>query len=221
MKAIALFSGGKDSTFAIHLASMQGFEIEKLVTVIVENRAPHLFHRPFAEYTVLQAEAMGIPIVVERGVDEEQTLVKALRRALEGTRATHLVVGALLSDFQRTRFAMVAEELGLKLFAPLWRKDQYRYMKELVEFGIEAMIVSITCFGLPLEWLGRVVDEKLVEEIARRARRYGFNPAFEGGEAETFVVNAPLFRFRICVDFEKVVLSEFEGFAKPLRVYRC
>jgi len=220
MRAIALFSGGKDSTFALHIAVHEGFEIVRLLTVVPPRRDSMLFHTPFTQFVELQAESMGIPIEVAP-IDSEEELAHVLKKIARETRATHLVVGALLSDFQRIRFACAAYEAGLRVFNPLWRKDQARYLMELVEWGIEAMIVSITAYGLPLTWLGRVIDRELAREIVERARRYGFNPAFEGGEAETFVVNAPLFRRRICVDYEVIKLSEFEGFVKPLRVYLC
>ncbi len=224
MKAIALYSGGKDSTFALHVATLMGFDVVELVTLVPRSREPSLLHKPFAKYVPLQAEAMDIParvIEVDEGVDEELAVLDALRASARETGATHLFVGALLSDYQRIRFAIAAEEAGLKIIAPLWRNDQVKYMYELVESGIEAMIVSVSAYGIPLDWLGRVIDRELVDEIVARARRYGFNPAFEGGEAETFVVNAPLFKRRICVEFERVKVSDFEGFVKPLRVYLC
>ncbi len=224
MKAVALCSGGKDSIFAIHVATMMGFDVGALLTVIPKHDSPMLFHKPFAPYVSLQAESMGIEWVsteVWREGEEEHALLRVLRDGMRSTGATHLVVGALLSDYQRIRFALVAEKVGLRIVAPLWRKDQARYMRELIDAGVEAMITSVSVHGLPLEWLGRVIDRELVEEIIARARRYGFNPAFEGGEAETFVVNAPLFRKRICVEYERVIVSEFEGFVKPVRVYLC
>ncbi len=39
-----------------------------------------------------------------------------------------------------------------------------------------------------------------IEELISAALKYGFNPALEGGEGETFVVDAPLFRNRIVID---------------------
>jgi len=223
LKAVVLFSGGKDSTFTLHVATMMGFDVVELVTLVPRSGAPRLLHKPFARYTRVQGEAMGIGVrVAEVGdEDEELAILRVLRESVAETGATHLFVGALLSDYQRIRFAMISEELGLKIVAPLWRNDQVRYMYELVDSGIEAMIVSVSAYGIPLEWLGRVIDRELVDQIVERSRRFGFNPAFEGGEAETFVVNAPLFRRRVCVDFERVVLSDFEGFVKPLRVYLC
>ncbi len=225
MRAIALFSGGKDSTYAIHIAMLQGFEICKLITLIPREESSWLLHRPFAEYTKLQAEAMGLSVAIEHVSGEKEREVDEIRNALakhvDECRATHLVVGALLSDYQRVRFALIAEDLGLRLFSPLWRKPQEKYLLELVDSGFKVLIVSITAYGIPLRYLGTIITRDVAEDIISRARRYGFNPAFEGGEAETFVIEAPLFRRPICVEGEHVIASNFEGYFKPRRVYLC
>ena len=225
MRALALFSGGKDSTYALHIAVLQGFEICKLITFIPSEDSSWLLHRPYAEFTQLQAEAMGLDIAIEHVYTQREAelheIKQRLARYVRECRATHLVVGALLSDYQRIRFALIAEELGLKLFTPLWRKSQDRYLLELVEHGIQALIVSITAYGIPLKYLGRVIDNDVAHDVIARSHKYGFNPAFEGGEAETFVVKAPLFRKSLCVEGEPAILSDFEGYFKPRRIYLC
>ncbi len=225
MRAIALFSGGKDSTYAIHIATLQGFEICKLVTFIPRETSSWLLHRPFVEYTKLQAEAMGLNIAIEYVSGKKEREVEEIRNALakyvNECQATHLIVGALLSDYQRVRFALIAENLGLRLFAPLWRKPQEKYLLELVDNGFKVLIVSITAYGIPLHYLGTVITRDIAEDLIFRARKYGFNPAFEGGEAETFVVEAPLFRRALCVEGGHVIVSNFEGYFKPRRVYLC
>ncbi|HXX05245.1 MAG TPA: ATP-binding protein, partial [Candidatus Bathyarchaeia archaeon] len=46
MKLCALFSGGKDSTFAIYQARLDGHEIVCLVTVYPRSEDSHLLHYP-------------------------------------------------------------------------------------------------------------------------------------------------------------------------------
>ncbi len=225
MKLIALFSGGKDSTYAIHWAYLQGFRIEVLVTFVPKKPESWLLHRPFAEFTALQAEAMGLNhrlyyVSGDRDREDEEILTY-LRDVVREFNAYGIIIGALLSDYQRMRFARIAMELGLKIYSPLWRIDQARYMLEIVRHGIKPMIVSITAYGIPLDFLGKVIDENLVHRILHLAKKYRFNPAFEGGEAETFVIDAPLFKYRLCVDGEKKVVSSYEGYIVPKEVYLC
>ncbi|MEM3226166.1 MAG: ATP-binding protein, partial [Saccharolobus sp.] len=52
--------------------------------------------------------------------------------------------------------------------------------------------------------------ENNVETIIKAAIRYGFNPAFEGGEAETFVTYAPLFKRELKVKGILRRISDYE-----------
>ena len=46
MKLGSLFSGGKDSTYAIYLAKQQGHEIACLLTITPKSDESHLLHYP-------------------------------------------------------------------------------------------------------------------------------------------------------------------------------
>jgi ABC transporter with metal-binding/Fe-S-binding domain ATP-binding protein len=191
----ALYTGGKDSCYALHLAVAQGFDAKCLLTVRPRGWDSFLFHYPGIDVVKLHAEALGMRLIeVEAEYDEYKTLVKLLARGRKLCGCSFVSVGALRSDSQRLRFTMAAYEAGVQLFTPNWGRDQASYMRELVRAGIRFILVSVQAYGLTPDLLGRVVDEELVEEIVRRATRYGFNPAFEGGEAETLVVDAPLFK---------------------------
>jgi len=214
VRVCVLFSGGKDSTFAVHWAFLHGFEVCCLVTLRPQRVDSWMFHFPCVDVTRLQAEALGLPqIFVETSglrdrelEDLKRALVEAkVRFGVEG-----VVAGALLSDYQRMNIALICEELGLRTYTPLWRKNQETYMRELVRYGFKIVITSISVYGLPPNLLGKVLTEEDVEEIIKRAREYGFNPAFEGGEAETLVVDAPLFKRRIVLeDFQVVREDEY------------
>jgi len=210
----ALYSGGKDSTYALHWAFLKGFNVKCLVTLKPRTAESWMFHYPAVDVTELQAKALGLPQVFEhtegRRGSELEDLKRALRKAAEKYGIKGVVTGALLSDYQRMNINFIAEELGLKVYSPLWRKDQAAYLRELVEEGFEFILTSITVWGLPPTLLGKVVTMEDVEKIIELADRYGFNPAFEGGEAETLVVYAPLFKSRIKVEGRRVRLGEYE-----------
>lgn len=202
-RVCALYSGGKDSTYAVHWGFSHGFNVVCLVTLMPLRSDSWMFHRPAVEYTRLQAEAMGIRQIFRgsSGVKgaELDDLRDAFKEAMAKFHIDGILTGALLSDYQRMNINMIAHELGLRVYSPLWRKDQSRYLLELYDAGIRFIVTSIDAYGLDPSILGRVLDRGDLLNIVERARRYGFNPAFEGGEAETFVVDAPLFRRRIGV----------------------
>ena len=45
--------------------------------------------------------------------------------------------------------------------------------------------------------LGKIIDENIIKQLADMEKRYKMNPAGEGGEIETFVLDCPLFKKRI------------------------
>ena len=55
------------------------------------------------------------------------------------------------------------------------------------------MIVGVFAYPLDDSWLGRKIDEKFIEGVKKLRDKYQINPAGEGGEFETFVLNCPLF----------------------------
>ena len=51
MKLACFFSGGKDSTYAIHLAKKQGHDIVCLLSIFPKSEESHLLHHPNLKWT--------------------------------------------------------------------------------------------------------------------------------------------------------------------------
>jgi len=201
LRACVLFSGGKDSAFALWCAIHQGYEIPCLLTIFPQRSDSWMFHYPDIEWTRLQAEAVGIPQVTAKasGVKEEE--LGAMKEALLELKRTRgidcVVTGAIASEYQKWRIETICYELGLRSVAPLWRKDPEQLLTEQVEMGFEFILTACMAMGLGPDWLGRVIDSKAIDELKSIRRRYGISLVFEGGEAETYVLNAPMFTKRI------------------------
>jgi ABC transporter with metal-binding/Fe-S-binding domain ATP-binding protein len=203
MKVASLFSGGKDSAFALWYAELQGWSIEALVTVFPEKTDSWMFHYPALKWTGLQAKAAGLEQVCVRtsGVKEQE--LEDLRAALDSLKKASgiegLVSGAIASEYQRTRLDNVCENLGLRSFAPLWHKNQEWLVKEEIEAGFEVIVTACNALGLNENWLGRRLGHNDLEELIKLNKKYGLSPAFEGGEAETFTLAGPTFKNRLSV----------------------
>ena len=142
-----------------------------------------------------QASKLGIPLIIQNTEGEKEVeledLKKGLRKAIEQYNVEGVVVGALASTYQRDRIDQVAEDLGLKVFAPLWQENQENYMRWLVREGFEVEITSVAARGLTEEWVGKVLDSDSVNELVELSDEYGFHAAGEGGEYETRVIGFP------------------------------
>lgn len=199
MDVAALFSGGKDSVFAVWLALHQGWNVKFLLTLAPENASSYMFHYPNIRWTKLQAKALGIPQLMRKTKGRKEEELDDLRTLLRPLNVDGIISGAFASEYQRERIDLICEELGLRSFAPLWHKDAETYLSELSQ-NFEAIITSVSAEGFDAGWLGRRINGKCVADLKRLKQRFGISPCGEGGEYETFVLNAPIFRKRIVVD---------------------
>jgi len=211
LKIAALYSGGKDSAYALWWALNQGWDVKYLVNVVSKNKESYMFHVPNVELTELVSESTGIPLIKVNTTGEKEKEVLDLKKALEKLDIEGVVSGALASEYQRTRIDHICEELNIKSFAPLWHKDQELILRDTSKF-FEFKIVSVSAYGLGREYLGKTVNEKNIKELLKIMEKYGINKAFEGGEAETFVFDAPFFNKKIEVLDYDIIWNEINGY---------
>lgn len=188
----SLYSGGKDSTFALYLAEQMGHDVPYLVNIVPEDEASWIFHTPNLGIVPLMAEAMGRKLVTAPSTGTEEGDMEGLRNALEGLDVEGVVTGAVWSDYQWDRMNIVCGELGLKVITPLWRKDQDYVMDQFLDSGIRAVIVGCYAEGLDESWLGRAIDRESVEELKVLREKYGISIMGEGGEYESLTIDSPM-----------------------------
>lgn len=192
MRLASLYSGGKDSTFSLYLMEQSGHDIPYLVNIVPEDAASWIFHTPNLSMVPLMAESMGRDLVTARSTGTEEGDMDGLRKALDGLDVEGVVSGAIWSDYQWDRMNIVCGDLGLKLMAPMWRKDQDMLMDQFLDSGIVSMIVGCYAEGLGEEWLGRVIDRQAVEELKAIRARTGISIMGEGGEYESLTIDSPM-----------------------------
>ncbi len=204
-----LFSGGKDSNLALWYAVHQGWSVEPLISVAPRSSDSYMFHHPNVEWARLQAEAAGCPIhtVTIHGDRREEIrrLEEMLRELVKDYEFEAIVSGVVQSEYQKTRVDRICDNIGIASITPLWRKDPLALLVEEVTMGFKIIITACAAHGFKKDWLGRELDTQAVEEVSRIHEEFGINPVFEGGEAETFVLDSPLFKYPVrIITMEKV-----------------
>ncbi len=221
MRCVVLFSGGKDSTYALYATLKAGNEVSSLLTVLPRRQDSWMFHYPCVELTLLQAEALGLPLTQVETAGVKELELNDLKEALKGLRdrlrVEAVVSGAIASQYQRSRIDRLCGELNLKSLTPLWHRDPESLLKGMLGAGFEIVFTAVAAQGFTAEWLGRRLDMETIEDLKRLNRRYGVHLSLEGGEGETLVLDCPLFHKRIhltrvekvwCIDSGHLIVKE-------------
>ena len=200
MNVAVLFSGGKDSTMAVYAALDAKEDVKYLLSMKSRNDESYMFHVPNIHITDLLAEALDIPImsVETDGIKEEE--LEDLRTAFENLKdlgVEAIYTGALYSVYQKSRIEKLGSEVGLEIISPYWHVDELEYMRKIVSLGFKIMICGVAAWGLDESWLGRIIDDKTIDELVRLNEKYHVDIAFEGGEAETLAIDGPIFKKRL------------------------
>ena len=205
MKLACLFSGGKDSTYAIHLAKQQGHDVVCLLSIFPKSEESHLLHHPNLKWTKLQSVSMKIPqLIISSNSDETNdeliVMEKLLQNAKDEFKIDGLVHGGIKSKFQKEKFETLCKKLNLVSIAPLWNTEPKQYMNELINSDFHFLMITVSSDGLDEQWLGKIILKSDIELLTNLSDKFEFNLNFEGGEAETFVIDCPLFSHSIKIN---------------------
>ena len=215
MRMLSLFSGGKDSLYATYLAIKEGHEVACLLSLEPERDDSYMFHVPNISLTSFQAEAMGIPLVKKTVKGEKEKEVEELDvivgEFVKNKEIDGIITGAIESNYQRERVQKIADHYGIFHYAPLWKTDTNGYMEALIKNGFKVIIVSVSALGLDESFLGRVIDLEILEKLKNLNKKYGVHIAGEGGEYETFVVDAPIFKKKLIIEKSRKIIENLNG----------
>lgn len=203
MKLAALISGGKDSIFALYKAQKMGHKIKVLATVIPKRSDSYMFHFPNIHLTQQISKALDIPLVkIETSGIKEKEL-DDLKLLLSSLDVDGIVTGAIASSYQKKRIDKLCKELNLKSISPLWNQEPLKIMKELLDLKFKIIFVGVSAHGLDESWLGKEITNERLKELVELNKKFQISIVGEGGEYESLILDAPIFKKRI-----KIIKSE-------------
>ncbi len=196
-KTIALFSGGKDSFYAIRKVLENG-SLDLLVSISSNSGDTQLHAGPEANREIRKQQLEGIglsyrEIVVNSERGYLHHLFKGLQDIVRRENVGYLVTGDLWHPYTGGIGDMLAGALDVELVRPARdscpsRDHSMKYMSEVLESAIKAVIVSVRDGDLPREFIGREIDYGFLQELERR----GIDVAGEGGEYQSLVIASPI-----------------------------
>lgn len=205
MKSIALFSGGKDSFYAVQKVLKDG-TLDLLVSIYAPNGDTQLHAGPEGIKSIREAqlEAIGLSfrqINIGYGQDYLHGLFISLKKVVDEVGVGYLITGDLWHPYTSGIGDMLAGALGVTLVRPARevcssREKAILYMKEVIDSGIESIVLSVRKDNLPEEFVGRQIDNAFFEELDGMQ----IDPAGEGGEYQSLTVSAPIMSKKIVID---------------------
>lgn len=191
-KALMCWSGGKDSSMALHRASSE-YEITALLTTLNADFKRISMHGVREELLDAQAQSIGLPIIkvwVSAGsnTEYEQQMGQALQAAkAEGV--THVIFGDIfLQDLREYREKQLAK-VGLTAVFPLWQCDTTALIQEFIASGFKTITCCINDGYLDASWAGREINQLFIDELPASV-----DPCGEHGEYHTFCYAGPVFK---------------------------
>ncbi len=185
MKAVGLFSGGKDSLYAVHLVEKQGVTVDHLLSLIPSLPWPSP-HAENMEALKILAESMGKRLTI---VDFKRE--GAFVDALKSLQVDALVAGDIFVEAHVAGLKDLCSKVGLKLLEPLYRRDTSELFHEIFGSGFKALITGVKLKYLGEEWLGFIISKET--SAAFLSKIGSVDPLGENGEFHTLVLECPLY----------------------------
>lgn len=104
--------------------------------------------------------------------------------------------GAIMSTYQKNRVENLCERLGLVSLAYLWMREQRQLLLDMVNDGMESIIIKTCTMGLGKDDLMKTIKE-LQPKLFDLGNKYQVNVCGEGGEFESLTLDCPLYKKRI------------------------
>ena len=221
MNVAVMYSGGKDSNYAVQYALERGWDIKYLLSVKPTRTDCYLFHFATVEHTPLQAQALGLnhyllscsvadakkeAAIVEKFVaDKQKSKVEKVDAVLLG--------GTGLQATQIRSLQDALRPYGIEVFAAHAGLEHFDVLKQMVGSGYEIIITQVASEGLP-KWLGKRISADNIQQLEKDSIKFGFHVGGEGGYYDSFVVDAPTFSKKIVfeeTDMEKVMEDAYSG----------
>ncbi|MBC6109280.1 ATP-binding protein [Pedobacter fastidiosus] len=209
-KKLCIFnwSGGKDSTLALHYALQDPeIEIKYLITTVTEKYNRVSMHGVRESLLIKQAESIGIPLIQIRLPDmpDMETYDRMMYERLTAFKAegiTHSIFGDIfLEDLRKYREEKLSE-VGLQAIFPLWGKNTNLLIDEFLKLNYKTIIV---CAQQKLKYIcGEVITGDLIQSLP-----VDIDPCGENGEFHTFAFEGPIFKNKINFELGEMVFRTY------------
>lgn len=198
MDVAILYSGGKDSTYAIEYCQNKNWNIKYLISIKPNRNDCYLYHFATVELTQELAKILGYKhfyltcniadpkkeaLIVKNLVQEQQEINKIDALILGG-------VG--LQETQLKSLQKALMPLKVEVFASHAGEDHRNLIQQMLDKGYRFIISQVASDGL-INWLGMELTKDNLKVFFNDADKYGFDSGGEGGYYDSLAFAGPIF----------------------------
>lgn len=194
---ILAWSGGKDSSFALHqLLQDPTIEVKYLLTTLNAEFKRISMHGVREELLDAQSESIGIPLLkvwIQEASYEayeaqmEKTLLKAKAEGIE-----IVAFGDIFLEDLREYRETNMEKVEMKAIFPLWKKNTSELANQFIASKFRTILCCTNNAFLGEEFVGNEFTESFVNKLPENC-----DPCGENGEFHTFCFDGPIFKVPI------------------------
>jgi uncharacterized protein (TIGR00290 family) len=206
-RVVISWSSGKDSTLTLErLQEDPNYQVIGLYTTYVDGEVP--FQATPLEVVQMQADLLHLPLIAIELPEifpsnqvYQSTIVRAL--AESGLNIEAVAFGDMfcngIADYRRSYI----EPAGWQCVFPLLGEESQSLALEIIDRGIQTMLITTDGQALSSDWCGRWYDKSLVASLPSHV-----DPCGENGEFHTLVTSTPSFRGHIKLTKRDVEIGE-------------
>lgn len=193
-KCVFNWSGGKDSSIALRkVLQNPEYSVDCLLTTINGVHDRITMHGVRRELLLDQVKQIGIPLEIlelpeQPDMEEYNRCLSEKMEKLKREGYTHSLFGDIfLEDLKEYRERQM-QRCGFESVFPIWKEDTSVLIRDFIEDGFKAVIVSAKSEKLDQSFAGRLIDHEFLDDLPD-----GVDPCGENGEFHTFVYDGPVF----------------------------
>lgn len=188
------YSGGKDCMLALYRKIQEGCIPVALLTTVKKSVEETWTHGLSYDLLEQVSKSLELPIIyAECEASEYEDKFEEKLKVAKEMGATSVVYGDIDIQPHKQWGIDRATNAGLNYEFPLWQEDREKLVHEVIDNGFKAIIKKVNLDCMSGDFLGKTLTKELIEKI----KDTGSDACGENGEYHTFVVDGPIFNYKI------------------------
>ena len=206
-KVLMSWSGGKDSAMALYeIQQKREYEVVSLLTTLTQDYDRVSMHGVRRVLLERQAESLNLPLeqmLISKAASNEeydselQTMLEKFQK--EGV--SSVVFGDIFLEGIRKYRENNLSKVGMKAIFPLWGRNTAELARTFVDSGFKSIVTCVDPRTLSETFAGRMIDASFLAELPSDV-----DPCGENGEYHSFVFDGPIFKKKLSLTVEQIVL---------------